>query len=794
MNTRLSTFRWLLISMALVVISFFTGCRAFQPETVVVNLPPETFLTGAPIEHGGGYFHYHMFWYGSDEDGVVERFVWAVTDTTVQDEDTSDDEEDINFNPALDITHLETANWTTKTDSIFDFQINQGTAPSIDMTFHMVAVDDFGDFDRTPARLHFFANTLGSPVISFFRVSGSDTLAMQAGVPDTVGYRQPYHLYWEGMSPNIRGYSSTALAEVDTIAPRNDGLFGFKWQIGGELGGFCVPGFGDCWHPRRYVEATGDSLSFYAPINSLLFMNNGSSSSNPFGMELESGEVSVRVNAVDVAGVEVGAHLREFTFTVNHDPQTLILEGKDWAHAHEADPDTNTYPYYTRLNEADQIHYPIQRGDRIPDRTYVVFKALVRDNADDAVVDPNFKIGMTGIVNGVRQNYPDTDSPYSFSSGASNIDYEPQWDAGLEGWYADTLGFLVGPRTEFSFTMQAVDEHGRRDGTPPSFEFEVGFPPCVQCIELQPNVGTVSEYPMDLACYDPEVPGHDCFDDGEQTFYIPKDDLPLDPGRTYLELQDGGMYLAVSKSPSMAASFVEAEPDGEAYYFFPCKVFSMTVLLHGVDDYREAWFEALNRVRGWKYQVDYDCDPGNKIQDGGGIDDINTPTWGFEHDTQNISINEIDGLWSLTVNFYIPTLLLEQGMEGFFTRVLYFPQWANQNEEVANRLIERCLRQLSHGTVQAIAMDQTDCGYFPNRPAQYHLFDDVRPPRELIGTETWRDCNPNYDTITSLLLKHGTMDSATFDGGGDWIPVEKNFNIIFDDGTDVQCGWTPPAP
>ena len=789
MNTRLNNFRWLLLSAALVALTLFTGCRAFQPEAVVVNRAPETFLIGAPLADGGGYYHYHMFWYGRDEDGVVEKFVWAVTDTSVQNEETADDEEDARFNPALDITHLEFSHWTTKTDSIFDFQINQGASPSTHMTFHMVAVDDFGDFDRTPARLHFFSNTLGTPVIDFYEVTEGGLVPLSPGVADTIGFGKPYQLYWEGRTPNVLGYDPVALALVDTVPPRTDGLYGYKWQLGGALGNNCEPAFADCWHPRLYNEATGDSFSYFAEINSLTFMNDASSSTNPFGMELPSGAVNVRINSLDVAGVEVASHLQNFTFIVNHDPLTKFVVGRDESHPE----DEEEYPYWMRLNEENPVHHPFVEGERIPDRTYVVFKALAKDHPDDKIVggnDPDaFKIGLTGVVNGVRDNY--NGGPFSFSSGASPIDSVPAWDAGIDGWYADTLGFLVGPRTDFSFTMKAVDVHGRRDGTPPTFNFSVGYPPCVQCIELRDGRVSGSNYTVEPVCHDPLSPDvHECFD-GVTTYYILQDDQAPVPGRTYLTHQFDNKYLAINKA-TMAPSIRGELPSADLYYSFECQTFSMTVFLHGKDDAREAWVNARNRIRGWKYQVDYDCDPSNLIQDGGGFDDLGTPTWGYEFGAPNISLSDVDGLWKLTVNFYVPIGAIERGWD-FFRFLTNLPI---QDEEKTDQLMEICLRQMSAGAIQAIALDQTECN-FPSRPAKYHLFNTVRPPRALIGNETWRDCSANYTPSTTLLLNEGTMDSADYDEEGRLIPESVSvqyFNIVFQNGVgdtdDVQCGWT----
>ncbi len=52
-------------------------------------------------------------------------------------------------------------------------------------------------------------------------------------------------------------------------------------------------------------------------------------------------------------------------------------------------------------------------GERIPDRTYVVFKALARDDIRDGKLDNSYKIGFTGFMQGKRQNF--TGGTFSFS-------------------------------------------------------------------------------------------------------------------------------------------------------------------------------------------------------------------------------------------------------------------------------------------------------------------------------------------------------------------------------------------
>lgn len=785
MNNRRETVVGLLLA-AIMGALVLTGCRAFEPEAVVVNKAPETFIIGAPIESGGGYYRFHVFWYGSDLDGRVERFVWALTDTTVQDPDTTDDEEDLRFNPALNASTLEIANWTTKTDSIFNFKIDQETSISYDMTLHMVAQDDFGDFDRTPARLYFFSNTLGNPELSFFRVNGTDTIPIAAGQADTVGFGFPYTVYWEGLSPNIRGFTPEALAAVDTVEPYWDGLFGFKYQLLGSLGGNCLPSLQDCWYPRRFNEATGDSFSVFADsIRSLTFRNDGSTR-DPFGQLLPSGAVNIEVNSIDVAGVEVANFMRPFTFMVNYDPETRILDGETDPY-HPEDPEV--YPYYILLNDPTKTHYPFRSGDRIPDRSYVVVKALARDDPRDGRLDPNFKIGIAGFLQGTRRNF--TGGTFTFSSESSDLNTNPPWEAACDTcWYADTLGFLVGPRSEFTINMQAVDEHGRRDGSPAAISFEVGNEPCIQCIELLPSSFQPSGYNRNLECIDdPDDISHPCLAD-TAVFTISNAALP--PANALEFIQPTNMY--VNKN----TGFVIVDPADtgfeELYYKIDANLYRMTMLLHGQDDPQEAYTSALSRIQGWQYQVDYACDPFNEIKDGGGSDDIREPTWGQRTDAggtiPGLEIDSATGLWKISIDVAVPSQLLILGPDLFKSIYLGFTVGIT-DPETQDWVFARLSRQYGNGTVRAIALDQTQCGINPPRPARYNFFRKVRPSvAELAPGLTWRDCELRQVVPGIQLgmdLSRGAMASHDLSAETDrW--VTKHFRIVVQTGQgDFEC-------
>ena len=104
--------------------------------------------------------------------------------------------------------------------------------------------------------------------------------------------------------------------------------------------------------------------------------------------------------------------------------------------------------------------------------------------------------------------------------------------------------------------------------------------------------------------------------------------------------------------------------------------------------------------------------------------------------------------------------------------------------DLTDDLFNKCVRQLSQGMVQAVALDQTMCGVFPLRPAKYHIFDEVRPPASGPGAGTWRDCFPSFIGVDeSFDLSVMAMESM------DGEPVVRPFQLIFQ-GTDgdFSCG------
>src|SRR5690349_18110699 len=138
------------------------GCRqALRPPTED-NQPPETWITAAPFDtitldkRGGGPepvkipVRFHVYWAGSDVDGAVTGFYWAVTETIPQLLDG------FIRPPELPGPKPQDYHFTTRTDSSFIFDVAEDV-PDRQHVFYIYAVDNKGKPDPTPARFIFTA-------------------------------------------------------------------------------------------------------------------------------------------------------------------------------------------------------------------------------------------------------------------------------------------------------------------------------------------------------------------------------------------------------------------------------------------------------------------------------------------------------------------------------------------------------------------------------------------------------------------------------------------------------------
>ena len=595
--------------LMLLCLTLLYGCRAFDPEPVVVNRAPDTYLTGAPAETTGAGFRRHMFWYGTDRDGEVVQFIYAITDSIVRDiDEPEEDEEDALFDPAEDVTTLVDSNvrkvgWTTKTDSVFSFTVDLGPTPTKEITFHMVAVDDRGAIDPTPARLRFFNNTLGNPTLQFRMYvdiesdgtggelrwvgdpSGPDASSPEQTSEPFVGFRKPFRIEWEASSPNFDSGSG------------NDGIVGYRVKA--------------AQGPAPYdPPATSNGEKRWDPDNtSFVYLNERPASDPEVGANCDpetgtgcdpsifrfpSGPFDVSVEVLDQTLVESVPSAGFLTFQVNYPPETEILVDA-------------TTPSYTLV---DSLGTLLQEGviqppsgsslDTIPVGATVTFESSGYDRFADSVppgegdllccdtplaaTDDTSAVDVPEVRYQTRlevalRNQPGTD-------GIFNRYSTPRAD--------DPISFTTGP-LDFTVFSRTVDEHGRRDPTPSEFSFVAGFPPRVVLDEFIPGPATGDSLILRFA-----LPGIPPWDANEVDYEV---------------LGNETRYFVRVPSEECGGQLLTSRPssgvEGQDWQSFQGTIYRFRPRFVGAPDPRDP----LSAVRSWSYERYSDGDPQNDVLD-----------------------------------------------------------------------------------------------------------------------------------------------------------------------------------
>src|SRR5215831_2570217 len=161
------------------------GCRAPLTPNIDRNQAPETWITAAPFDTitlkndrgnpigfpfpGTIPVRFHLYWTGSDKDGAVVGFYWAVVETVAR------VPEGQFFLPNLPGPKPQDYHYTTKTDSTFIFQVAEDI-PDRQHAFFIYAVDNLGKPDPTPARFIFNALDRFPPIPIFDACTCSGTV------------------------------------------------------------------------------------------------------------------------------------------------------------------------------------------------------------------------------------------------------------------------------------------------------------------------------------------------------------------------------------------------------------------------------------------------------------------------------------------------------------------------------------------------------------------------------------------------------------------------------------------
>jgi hypothetical protein len=254
------------------------GCREEVGTAADRNRPPDTYLTGCPAESTTSFYRVHLFWYGSDYDGRVTGYEFAITDSAPADEDT------IQYRR------------TSRTDSIFVMKVGK-TQQTLAHRFYIRAIDNQGRVDPEPAWAFFGSVDFVPPRPVFLRsegyLEGVDSIipitSSNATVPgDTVNAGWKVRFHWSGVDGDRMVLPN---GDIDTVG--------------------CVAAFEHWLTPRQTSPirgGLGDTVAVFT--------------------DLESGKYSFNLRAIDDAGFS-GLDPTVRAFVWNRDPQTYFEAGFD---------------------------------------------------------------------------------------------------------------------------------------------------------------------------------------------------------------------------------------------------------------------------------------------------------------------------------------------------------------------------------------------------------------------------------------------------------------------------------
>lgn len=213
--------------LCLLTVFLGAGCRKALAPTADDNRAPETWITAAPQDSittrnltGQPVspvipripVRFHLYWAGSDQDGAVAGYYWAVVETLAT------PPADGFPVPNLPGPKASQYRFTSRADSIFIFSASEDVSER-EHAFYVYAVDNKGKADPTPARFIFRAYDRfpPNPVIDVARATGTI-----------------YSISGGGIVPQQRSYDITDTYSVDKFFPRDTVPTGaqldFQWH------------------------------------------------------------------------------------------------------------------------------------------------------------------------------------------------------------------------------------------------------------------------------------------------------------------------------------------------------------------------------------------------------------------------------------------------------------------------------------------------------------------------------------------------------------------------------------
>jgi len=463
MNMKIVTFFSVLTIVVLAALISFSnfGCR-LEEEPLDKNREPETFLTFAPPETLNSNFRVHLYWHGEDKDGTVEKYIFYISDSvrtlTPEKDLPNRNAETLDWNPAKRKEDYINGHFTTKTDSVILFKgydmENKVTRKR--QAFHIVAVDDGGLIDKTPARIQFFATVSQVPQINYWvKIAEKPYKSYNVFVLDTISLFTPLRFKFQGTT--------------DVVA---DAITGYQWAVKGvtyPLGaeGWYIP------RPGEIVEFPSEESKYYF-TNEQTEETDSSVSLNTLENPLSDGDFYFRGVARDQAGAESEANPVSGEglchIVINFDPDTKVLYGDSY------------FINGTGIEGSTKVNFSDDYPDTLP------FGSVLRINYT-GWDDERDLLEYTGLDEiPIRFKYRLESTNYS------NLGDEPSKSAtpflpmvsvaeNTNSGTKDSVSMTVGP-SEYRFFVRSYDEQYRYDHTPAEVSFYGNYKPTVDSFEV----------------------------------------------------------------------------------------------------------------------------------------------------------------------------------------------------------------------------------------------------------------------------------------------------------------------
>lgn len=465
------------------------GCREEVPPLFKRNRPPDTTLTIVPEDSADAFYRYHVYWRGEDPDGEVVRYLFAITDTLAA-------EEEERWDPEL-AADIERGVFTTRTDSVFLFNSQAGR-----QAFNIVAIDDFGEKDPSPARAFFLVTNNGVPKIVYLEVNADseDPRIMPCAAAEscTISTFTDFNIQFTATTGNgaIRGYTwQVDPTRWEPFGGSADTNFVELATIDGDTIVYDFEG-----RPAWELSEDQERVTVYLR----------SSREEPIIGDNFSGKFLMKARARDDAQLQSFTREGQRLVVVNYDPDTRTYNVPA-CDCPNAPPDCDNSElvnvgWITGISEIDSFPtiddwVMFCEGDTIPNFSYVRFYARGWDDDRDLPIDAeaselpevSFRFRFEYSAAGFSSRNMSWSDP---AQPATRL-FLPSGVGGGEFRGAST-DWLTCP-FDYKFFAGANDEHGRVDGTPAGVSFSVGGTPQIDSLQVPSVLVFIPGCPQPLA-------------------------------------------------------------------------------------------------------------------------------------------------------------------------------------------------------------------------------------------------------------------------------------------------------